>query len=116
MSTILSNTIIKNAQETTYAYIKNANLYFGELETALNSLMEDGFSGEAADGFKTFFTQKITPALNEYLTTGDQALMPSINQMLEDIRKQLIDTVDPALGNANKGAGGSDGQQTEAGQ
>lgn len=107
MSTVLSNTIINNAKQTVTDYVTKANGYFAELQETLKTLLQDGFSGDAADGFNTFFTAKITPALTEYLTTGEQALMPSLEQMLEDIKVQLIGTVDPALGEANKGAGGS---------
>lgn len=106
MSTILSKTIISNAKETIDEYTRKADEQFQALSEAISKLIGSGFAGDAATGYQTFFTQKITPALTTYLTQGNTSLMQSLSQMLTDIETQLIGNVDPELGRANSGAGG----------
>ena len=107
MATILSKAIISNAKEAIAAYTTTAKQQYGSLNAQIEGLIGSGFAGEAAEGYKTFFTQKIVPALTTYLTDGDTSLMHALDQMLSDIETQLIDNVDPELGNANRGAGGN---------
>ena len=108
MATVLSKSIITSAKETISTYTTAAKQQYDSLNAQIEGLIGSGFVGEAADGYKTFFTQKIVPALTTYLTDGDTSLMHALDQMLSDIEAQLIGNVDPELGNANRGAGGND--------
>ena len=74
-----------------------------ELENLIISLRASGFIGQASDGYNTFFTAKIKPAIKENLYDGKTSLMGTLEQLMTDIKTQLIDTVDPALRDANEG-------------
>lgn len=105
MSTILSRQIIENSTAEVESYVGKANTLFAELEGAINALTTSGFIGDAADGYKAFFFTKIVPALTTNLTEGDASLMGALRKMMEEIGQQFLDTVDPALGDANQNAG-----------
>lgn len=105
MSTIISQQIINSSTAEVEAYVGKANTLFAELEGAINALTSSGFIGEAADGYKTFFTSKILPALTTNLTEGEASLMGALKKMMDEIGHQFLVSVDPALGEANEGAG-----------
>lgn len=105
MSTILSNQMIADARGAVDGYVSKVQNYNQDLQTIINTLTGDNFIGDAADGYKEFFNSKILPAVDENLI-GGSSLTSNIKAILDAIEQQLISTVDPALGNNNRSAGG----------
>ncbi len=105
MSTILSRKVIQDSTAAVDVYVQSAQNEYAQLEALLNTLLANGFIGEAADGYKTFFTQKVVPVITENLTDGPNSLMGALKTMMEEIGKQFMDTIDPSLGEANINAG-----------
>lgn len=106
MTTILTHAIISSATETVDTYVATANELYEELSGAIDTLTGSNFNGDAADGYKVFFTEQVTPALTENLTAPGESLMTGIKNILESIQTQLLDTVDPQLGENNSNPGG----------
>ena len=105
MSTILSNQMIADARGAVEGYVSKVQNYNQDLQTIINTLTGDNFVGDAAEGYKEFFNSKILPAVDENLI-GGSSLTSNIKAILDAIEQQLISTVDPALGNNNRSAGG----------
>ena len=101
MASILTHEIITNATASVNTYSSTANGLFEELGGVVSALVSQNFTGDASDGYNDFFTTKVTPALTENL----ESLTSSINSMLESIQTQLLDQVDPQLGNTNRNPG-----------
>ncbi len=110
MSTILSRQNISDSISEVEQYITSANALYEELKGVIDTLTASGFIGEASDGYKTFFTSKITPALTTTLVEGDTSLMGSIRTMMSDIGEQFMDNIDPQLREANESAGEATGE------
>ncbi len=102
MATILTHATIASAIEKVDSYTVSANGLFEELSGIINTLTATNFNGDASDGYKVFFAEKVVPALTQNLTDPSSSLMASIKSMLESIQTQLLDTVDPQLGDNNK--------------
>lgn len=99
MASILTHQNIADAMTAVNTYKTTANGLYEQLKGLIASLTADNFNGDASNGYNVFFATKVTPALTENLTT----LTDGINTMLESIQTQLLDTVDPALGDSNQG-------------
>lgn len=106
MATILTKAIITSATEKVDTYISTANSLFEELQGVINTLTTANFNGDASDGYKEFFTTKVTPALTENLTAPNSSLTAGIKSILTSIQTQLLDTVDPDLGDVNRNPSG----------
>ena len=104
MATILTNAIIDQAVQAVETYSSTARGLFEQVQNEINSITND-FMGDAADGYREFFLNKVQPALDDNLVQ----LMNSIKQILENIRTQLMATVDPQLGTSNRSGGSSGG-------
>ena len=98
MASILTHQNIAEATTAVNTYKTTANGLYQQLQGLINSLTADNFNGDASNGYKVFFDTKVTPALTDNLTT----LADGINTMLQSIETQLLDTVDPELGNSNQ--------------
>ena len=107
MATILTKAIITNALQEVDSYIATANSLYQDLQGVINTLTTANFNGDASDGYKVFFDGKVTPALTENLTAPNSSLTAGIKSILETIQSQLLDTVDPELGNTNRNPGGA---------
>lgn len=105
MSTILTHAVIDKAEEAVNEYVTSVSAYYSEIEQIVNSLTASGFVGDAADGYRDFFLQKIMPSVTDNLT-GDGSITGSVKQMLESIKAQMLDTVDPKMGESNRNPGG----------
>lgn len=101
MATVLSNQIIDQAIESVKDYISTVKGLYSELDSTISTLVGSGFVGEAADGYVQFFRTKATPALVDSLTEAD-SITAEIISMLDEIRTQLIGTVDVKLGEFNQ--------------
>ena len=105
MASILTRSIISNASEKVDTYVTTANGLYEELSGIISSLTGNNFQGDASDGYTAFYTEKVVPAVTENLTDPSSSLMASIKSMLEGIQTQLLDTVDPELGENNRNPG-----------
>ena len=102
MASILTHAIISSATEKVDTYVTSVNGIYDELNGIISTLTASNFNGDASDGYKVFYTQKVVPALTENLTAPQNSLMASLKDMLTGIETQLLDTVDPQLGENNK--------------
>ena len=107
MATILTKAIITSATEKVDTYISTATSLYQELQSVINTLTTASFNGDASEGYKEFFNTKVTPALTENLTAPGSSLTAGIKSILESIQLQLLDTVDPDLGDVNRNPGGN---------
>ena len=107
MATILTHAIISGAKGAVDTYVTTANGLYEELSGVITALTGANFNGDAAEGYKAFFTNQVTPALTENLTAPSESLMASIKTILESIETQLLDTVDPKMGENNSNPGGT---------
>ena len=105
MASILTHAIISSATEKVDTYVTSVNGIYDELNGIISTLTASNFNGDASDGYKVFYTQKVIPALTENLTAPQNSLMASLKDMLTGIETQLLDTVDPQLGENNKNPG-----------
>ena len=107
MATVLTHKIITSANEKVDAYVTTANGLYDELSGIISALIASNFNGDASDGYNVFYTEKVVPAITENLTAPSSSLTSSIKSILESIQTQLLDTVDPKLGenNMNPGSG-----------
>lgn len=101
MASILTHQIISNAKDAVTAYVTTTNGLFSDLQSAVTTLTGSNFNGDASNGYSEFFQTRVTPALTENLT----ALTTSLTSMLDSIQEQLLDTVDPQLGDTNRNPG-----------
>ena len=107
MSTILTSAIVENAKSSVDSYISSIEGFNTELEGIINTLTSSNFTGDASVGYKEFYTSKVVPAITENLTQQGSSLTESIKSMLESIQQQLLNTVDPQLGENNRNPGGT---------
>lgn len=113
MSSILNHTILNEAAGAVDAYISTVRNLNTELENLIQVLTSNDFVGDASDGYKTFYQQKVLPAITTNLVEGEKSLAAGIKGMLDNIGTQLLDTVDPKLGENNQNPGGAEGAQGE---
>ena len=107
-NTVLTKEIITNAKQKVDRYSTDAQQLFTQLQTTINNLTANNFIGSSSDGFNTFFTTKVTPALTTNLYGETGSLMEGIKSLLDSIEEQLIDTVDDQLGQHNQNLGTED--------
>lgn len=105
MASILSHAIISNATETVNSYITTVNGLNDELAGIISTLTTANFIGDASDGYKYFYTEKVLPAITQNLVDPSASLTASIKNMLESIQTQLLDTIDTQLGENNQNPG-----------
>ncbi|MBQ8298181.1 MAG: hypothetical protein IJX77_10415 [Ruminococcus sp.] len=105
MATILTSAIIENAKGSVDTYVSTVNGLNDELDAIINTLTSANFSGDASNGYKEFYTSKVVPALTENLVDQGSSLTASIKTILENIQTQLLNTVDPQLGENNRNPG-----------
>ena len=103
MASILTHAIITNATAAVDTYISTLKTLYTQLEGIMSTLTSTNFNGDAANGYTAFYTASVKPALEEAGAT--QALMGSVKDLLANIQTQLLDTVDPQLGQNNQNAG-----------
>lgn len=105
MSTILTHAIIQKATAAVDTYISTAGEIFSELEGIISTLVGNNFIGDASNGYSDFYKGKVVPALTQNLTDPSNSLTASIKNILESIETQLLNTVDPELGENNRNPG-----------
>lgn len=105
MSTILTHAIVENAKGAVDSYNTTIRGLNDELGSIMSTLTGNDFSGDAATGFNEYYTTKVLPAVTESLTDEGTSITSSIKTLLDNIQQQLLDTMDPQLGENNRGAG-----------
>lgn len=107
MSSVLTHAIITNSIEAVDSYIATAKGLRDELDGVISVLTSTNFTGDASNGYSAFYANKVIPAIADNLTDGANSLTAGIKNLLEGIQEQLLDTVDPQLGdnNQNQGSG-----------
>lgn len=98
-TTKLADNNITSATSAVDTYVQKAGELFDQLETEMNGLKTESgkFAGDASDGYGTFFTNTVTPALKDNLTS----LTTTVNSMLEEIKEAFLIKVDPDMKNFN---------------
>ncbi len=107
MASILTHAIITSALEKVDTYVSTANGLHEELSSVIATLTGNNFNGDASNGYLAFYNEQVVPALTENLTASGSSLMASIKSILESVQTQLLDTVDPQLGENNRNPGAS---------
>ncbi|SFC28749.1 hypothetical protein [Ruminococcus albus] len=102
MASVLTAAIVADAKSSVDNYVATANTLYEELSSIITNLTSNSFIGDAADGYKEFFNSKATPALTDNLTDPTASLTAAINSLLDMIKEQMLDTVDPQLGDINR--------------
>lgn len=92
--------MMRNALSVIEEYQTKTNSLHTQLTDTVNALIPGSFSGNAADGFKTFYTDKIEPAVGDNLTKLIQALHDIVQGTLEAIPD--TDGLDDQLGEENR--------------
>ncbi|GEM_PF-1349526 len=78
MSTILTSAIIQNATNSVNTYINSVTGLNDQLQDVINTLTSANFTGDASNGYKEFYTNKVVPAITENLTQQGTSLTASI--------------------------------------
>lgn len=101
-SVVLKESNIVDAQKALKDYQNTCEALYTKLEGTIGELTAKGagFNGDAADGYNEFFLQ-IAPVFKENLS----GLMENLAGTLESIKKSLLESVDPGLGDSNRKAG-----------
>lgn len=102
MSTILTSAIVEGAKGAVDDYVTKVTELNEELKSIISKLTSESFTGEAANGYNDFYTTKVIPAITENLTEGGESLTASIKSLLDNIQQQLLNTVDPQMGENNR--------------
>lgn len=80
----------------------------GRLQTEIEGLIPSSFSGSAANGFMTFYTNNISPNVGENLTK----MLDTLKEICNSVKAQIPGDeqgVDEQLGQGNQNPGGSAG-------
>lgn len=92
--------MMRNALSVIEEYQTKTEGYHTQLTDTVNELIPGNFSGNAADGFKYFYTEKIEPAVGDSLTKLITALHDIVQAILEAIPD--TDGLDDQLAEGNK--------------
>ena len=104
MATILSQENISQARAAVTNYRNTCDGLFKQVSAEILKVTGSSFIGDAATGYLNFFDQ-IKPALSTNLTGTDQSVTSLMDSLLNVI-EQMLNPIDPQLGNANKNAAG----------
>lgn len=101
MSTEITHAMINNAKAAVSTYSANVKAQYDALEAEINKLRTTNFRGDASDGYQVFFNQKVTPALTENI----ESIAKTLENILEGVKVQLLDGLDPQMGQENQNPG-----------
>lgn len=92
--------MMKNALSVIEGYQATTNNLHSQLNDTVATLVPGNFSGNAADGFKYFYDNKIEPAVGEGLTK----LITALHDIVQGTLKAIPDTdgLDDQLAEGNK--------------
>ncbi|MEE1305827.1 MAG: WXG100 family type VII secretion target [Agathobacter sp.] len=106
---VMTKEMLTNAINAISTYQSTITSLNGELDTVITGLVSNSWTGDAATGFQTFYTNNIEKNLGENLSK----MLKSLQQVCEGIRDAIpADStgVDAKLGENNKGSGSSEGK------
>jgi len=81
----VSQQMMNDVLDAVTEYRGKSSALYNRLNETVNGLIPSGFSGNAADGFKDFYTKNIVPAVDEGLTQLLDAIDSMANGVLEAI-------------------------------
>ena len=92
--------MLRNALNVIEEYQTKTNDLHSKLNDTMGALIPGSFSGNAADGFKFFFDDKIEPAIGEGLTK----MIKAVNDIVEGTLEAIPDNngLDDQLADENK--------------
>ena len=96
----VTSEMLRNALNVIDEYRTKSNNLHTQFTDEVNNLIPSSFSGNAAEGFKFFYNDKIEPAVGEGLTQLLDALRDICQGTLEAIPDS--DGLDDQLGDGNK--------------
>jgi len=113
-SRVVLNDEMQKAKAVCAAYRSTVSSLMSTLDGAVETLLNSGFQGEAADGFNDFYKNNIQSffasgnTFDKFLSMFDK----DGEGLFDSIEKALIigEGLDPSLGQNNKSIGQSDGQ------
>ena len=108
-TTILTTENLTEARNAVTTYRSTCESIFSKLQADINSLTGADFIGDASKGYVDFFSQ-VTPALTTNLTGTEQSVTSMLESLLTLV-EQMLNPVDPELGNANKTAASEGGNE-----
>ena len=102
-TTKLTHTTIQKANGAVDTYVSAVNGLNQQLDALMKTLQGvDNFSGDASDGYQFFYEKTATPALTTNLTAPQGSLCASLKEMFTSIEQQLLNVVDPKMGEVNR--------------
>ncbi|MBQ1388932.1 MAG: hypothetical protein IIY78_04825 [Clostridia bacterium] len=101
MATVLTTALVEETKSAVDTYIATVTNLNNDLKNTLSQLTSTNFIGDSSTGYNEFYTAKVVPAIEENLI-GAQSITSNIKAILDNIKLQLLDTVDPQLGDANR--------------
>lgn len=107
--TVLATENLTDARKAITTYRSTCEGIFSKLQAEINGLTGEDFLGDASTGYVEFFNQ-VTPALTTNLT-GPENSITSMLESLITLVEQMMNPVDPELGNANKTAAAEGGNE-----
>ena len=102
-TTILDRNDIQMAKAAVAAYKQTCISLYAQLTNTINALRQSGFIGDASNGFDAFYAA-IAPALDANLCGDGNSVTTLLDKLLTSVESALLDTVDPDLDKANRGA------------
>lgn len=108
-TTVLMTENLIEARSAVTMYRSTCESIFSKLQADITGLTESSFIGDASVGYIDFFSQ-VTPALTTNLTGTEQSVTSMLESLLTLV-EQMLNPVDPELGNANKTAANEGGNE-----
>lgn len=102
--TELQQDTLNNCLSAVAAYRSTCEDLYRQMKSDIDTLVKDGFIGDASDGYTYFFNQ-VTPALTTNLTERSGSLTSMLENILKSVN-QMLDPIDPKLKTVNTNAAG----------
>jgi hypothetical protein len=106
MATVLTSAMIAGAKAAADNYITTVSGLNGELDGVISGLTGGNFMGDASNGYAAFYNNQVVPALDTNLIAQQGSLMAGVKDILDTLKTQLLDTIDPKMGESNQNPGG----------
>lgn len=109
---------MQNAKAACATFRGEVKTFMKELDSTVTTLLNSGFQGEAADGFKDFYDNNVVAFMGDGGTFDNFLKMFDADGdgLFDSIEKALIggtEGLDPSLGENNRNLGQSDGQSQQ---
>lgn len=102
MATKLDRQTIIRSKEAVDTYVSTVRQLNEELSSIITGLVGADFVGDAGDGYKAFYDTKVVPAIEGNVLNETGSIPHSIKDIMDQIEAQLLNKVDPEMGENNK--------------